>query len=92
MRLYDAIDTQKQLYLVIENVQGHILQDILKNQPMRMLSEKLAAKIFGQIIEALKCFHEMHIAHRDLKPDNIMVDVSNPSCPVTKIIDFGFAA
>lgn len=31
MRLYDAIDTSKQLYLVIENVQGHILQDVLKN-------------------------------------------------------------
>jgi serine/threonine protein kinase len=34
----------------------------------------------------------MHIAHRDLKPDNIMVDVSNPANPVTKIIDFVFSA
>lgn len=47
MRLYDAIDTSKQLYLVIENVKGQILQDILKNQPMRMLNERLTAKIFG---------------------------------------------
>ena len=57
-----------------------------------MLQERVAAKIFGQIIEALRCFHEMHIAHRDLKPDNIMVDMSDPLNPITKVIDFGFAA
>lgn len=47
MRLYDAIDTQKQLYLVMENVQGSILQDVLKSSPCRMLNERVAAKIFG---------------------------------------------
>ena len=59
---------------------------------MRILPERLAAKIFSQIIDGLKCFHQLNIAHRDLKPDNIMVDLSVPHNPVTKIIDFGFAA
>ena len=59
---------------------------------MRILKERMAAKIFGQIIEALKCFHAIHIAHRDLKPDNIMIDLTDPNSPVTKIIDFGVAA
>ena len=76
----------------MENVQGQILQDVLKNQPSRMLQERVAAKIFGQIIEALSYFHEIHIAHRDLKPDNIMVDITDPQNPMTKVIDFGFAA
>ena len=30
MRLYDAIDTPKQLYLILENVKGKILNDVLK--------------------------------------------------------------
>lgn len=30
MRLYDAIDTQKQLYLIMENVQGNILQNVIR--------------------------------------------------------------
>lgn len=47
MRLYDAIDTPKQLYLIIENVQGQILQDVIRSQPNRMLQERIAAKIFG---------------------------------------------
>ena len=36
-------------------------------------------------------YHEKNIAHRDIKPDNIMIDIKSPGCP-TKLIDFGFAA
>ena len=92
MRLYDAIDTPKQLYLIMENVQGQILHDVLKAQPNRLLQERVAAKIFNQIIDALNYFHDINIAHRDLKPENIMVDMTNTNNPITKVIDFGFAA
>jgi len=56
-----------------------------------MLPERACAKIFGQIISGMKFIHDMNIAHRDIKPDNIMVDMSTPNLE-TKIIDFGFAA
>ena len=92
MKLYDAIDTPKQLYLILENVKGKILNDILKEQKNNILQEKTCAKIFGQVIKALACFHEQKIAHRDLKPENIMVDMSDSLNYPTKIIDFGFAA
>lgn len=52
----------------------------------------MAAKIFGQVIEALICFHEQSIAHRDLKPENLMVLIEEGKEPLCKVIDFGFAA
>lgn len=36
-------------------------------------------------------YHSKNIAHRDIKPDNILVDMTSDECD-TKIIDFGFAA
>ena len=91
MRLYDSIDMAKQLYLIMENVPGKILHEVLRDQPRRLLPEKLCARIFKQVIAALKFFHKEDIAHRDLKPENILVDMSNTEEPVTKVIDFGFA-
>jgi len=38
----------------------------------------------------MECYHELNIAHRDIKLENILVDINNPKLP-TKIIDFGFA-
>lgn len=35
--------------------------------------------------------HEHHIAHRDIKLDNILVDMTQPGYP-TKLIDFGFSS
>ena len=92
MRLYDAIEMPKQLYLIMENVPGKILHEVLRDQPRRLLSEKVSARIFKQVISALKCFHREDIAHRDLKPENILVDTTNSEYPLTKVIDFGFAA
>ena len=45
MRLFDAIDTQKQLYLVMECAKGKILTDILKEKSR--MEEHIAAKILG---------------------------------------------
>lgn len=39
----------------------------------------------------MKYFHSFNIAHRDLKPDNILVDMNSSNFD-TKLIDFGFAA
>ena len=75
----------------MENVEGQILQTILKNEPRKLLPEKTCALIFHQLISALSFCKELNVAHRDIKPDNIMVNMSDPRCP-TKLIDFGFAA
>ena len=71
----------------MENVQGNILQNVIRAQPNRMLHERVAAKIFGQIVDAMKCYHRLHIAHRDLKPENLLLDDHNN----IRLIDFGLA-
>lgn len=40
MRLFDAIDTPKQLYLILENCQGKILHSVLKKSPEGKLTER----------------------------------------------------
>ena len=46
MRLFDAIDTPKQLYLILESCNGKILQTMLKKQKAGFLTETQSAKIF----------------------------------------------
>lgn len=53
-------------------------------------SEKEARKVFYQIMSALNYCHLRHIAHRDLKLENILYINSNQDSQI-KIIDFGFS-
>ena len=46
MKLYDAIDTTKQLYLICENVEGDMLQKIMQKAENKRLTERQCAKIF----------------------------------------------
>ena len=64
---------------------------MLRKREGNALPEVTCARIFKHIISALKACHEINIAHRDLKPDNIMVDMTNELDPGVKLIDFGFA-
>jgi len=54
----------------------------------RRLSQDLALTIFCNILSAVEAIHAKGIAHRDLKPDNIMID---PNSLCTTILDFGLS-
>jgi len=43
----------------------------------RNLPENVCAKIFYQILKGLEFFHSFNISHRDLKLENILVDMSS---------------
>lgn len=90
MKMYDAIDTQRQLYLVLELCEGEILEDVIKRSTRKNLSEKECAKIFRQIINAMSYYHSLNISHRDIKLENILVNMNDEEL-TTKVIDFGFA-
>ena len=53
-------------------------------------SERQASNIMYQIVSGIKYLHQYGIAHRDLKPDNIMITQQN-DFGIIKIMDFGLS-
>ena len=68
---------------------GHLcggdLLSILRKR--KKLNENTSKLIFRQIIESLSYIHSQNIVHRDIKLDNILLDISNK----IKICDFGIS-
>ncbi|KAJ3152785.1 hypothetical protein HDU89_000987 [Geranomyces variabilis] len=83
-RLYDVIETDSQIVLTMEHVQGGELFDYIVAQ--KRLKDRVARRLFRQIISALDYCHQSSIIHRDLKPENLLLDKNKD----IKIIDFGF--
>jgi serine/threonine protein kinase/Tol biopolymer transport system component len=77
-------------YLVMEHLEGETLADRLKRGP---LDTREALDIAIQIGDALDRAHRVGIAHRDLKPGNVMlVKTPGQAGPSAKLLDFGLAA
>jgi len=78
VRIYDARvnhGSPPKSYLVMEFIDGVTLDIFVeKNKP---LSLDVVEVIFRQLIGAIDCLHDEYIFHRDIKPQNIMVDSSN---------------
>jgi serine/threonine protein kinase len=75
-------------YLVMELVEGESLRQLIKRQGR--LSPAFAAEIISQVCAALDEAHRHNIVHRDIKPDNIIVDRRGAKPEVT-VLDFGIA-
>ena len=87
MKLYESIETNEFLYLVLELITGCSLHDYLKRRPDRRLDEAEACRIFTQLMQALDYCHAQEVIHRDIKLENILLDQNNN----VKLIDFGFS-
>lgn len=75
-------------YLVMELLEGLSLRQIIKRQGP--LSPAVAAEITVQVCAALDEAHQRHIVHRDIKPDNIIINSTISGLRV-KVLDFGIA-
>ncbi|TFK34507.1 kinase-like domain-containing protein [Crucibulum laeve] len=87
VRIYDVYESERELFLVLEYIDGGELYDLLTNRGCFPQIETLA--LFKQIIHGLNYAHTFSIVHRDLKPENILVASLSP--PVVKIADWGMA-
>jgi calcium-dependent protein kinase len=87
-RLTDVYESENQLSLVMECVDGGELFDRVKNQ--HGLAENAAADATLQILLMISYMHARGLVHRDLKLENLLCDRENGD--VLKLIDFGFSA
>ena len=85
VQIYDRGEAEGTYYIAMEYLEGRRLKDIiLKYAP---LSPELIVSVAIQIVEALRFAHRRNIIHRDIKPQNIMVDAEGR----VKVTDFGIA-
>jgi len=85
LKLYEVFEDEKRYYLVTELCRGGELFDEIVNKVH--FSEKEAATIILQILQAVSYCHSLGIVHRDLKPENVLIDKEMNN--ILKIIDFG---
>ncbi|MES1244429.1 MAG: protein kinase [Acidobacteriota bacterium] len=83
--LFDAGETEGQLFLAFELVEGADLAGRLESGPPLSLREVL--RIVRQVADALDYAHRQGIVHRDIKPSNILLDTTGR----VKVADFGIA-
>ncbi|HEX7510579.1 MAG TPA: serine/threonine-protein kinase, partial [Chitinivibrionales bacterium] len=85
IRIFDCGKAKSRPYLVMEYIQGMTLKDIFDRYGT--IPNMVAVEMCRQILLGLACAHGRGVIHRDIKPDNIMIDLAG----TVKITDFGIA-
>ncbi len=83
MRISQGEANSKFLYHLCEFVQGQTLSEWMHDNPKPSIAQ--VRDIVRQIIAALRAFQRLELVHRDLKPDNVMIDAFGQ----IKLIDYG---
>uniref|UniRef100_A0A6P7FV37 non-specific serine/threonine protein kinase n=1 Tax=Diabrotica virgifera virgifera TaxID=50390 RepID=A0A6P7FV37_DIAVI len=90
MSLVADADTKSILYLVCEYVTGGDLFDQITIA--QKYSEEQAALMINNLVSALAYLHSINIVHRDVKPENLLVELDDDNrVKLLKLGDFGLA-
>ncbi len=85
VRVYDSGQVPPpdgRVYLVMELIEGPSLEQFAEGKPPRAVAELMAT-----VAEAVGYAHQRGVIHRDLKPDNILIDSEGQP----RVVDFGLA-
>lgn len=77
----------RKLFIAMEYVNGESLAETISHRPLPLTS---AVRIADQVLDALGEAHQQGIVHRDIKPDNVMLEVRGGRIHV-RLLDFGIA-
>jgi serine/threonine protein kinase/tetratricopeptide (TPR) repeat protein len=84
-RMYELMESDGKPFITMEFVEGEDLKSHVRREGW--LSPEESVRIAKQVCEGLSEAHRLGVIHRDLKPQNIMIDKQGN----TKIMDFGIA-
>ena len=85
VEVYDVGEEEGNYYIVMEYIDGKTLKQLLQKRGALTLTEVI--DIMSQLTDGLAHAHEAYIIHRDIKPQNIMIEDNG----LVKITDFGIA-
>ncbi|MDF1666472.1 MAG: serine/threonine-protein kinase, partial [Planctomycetota bacterium] len=84
VKVLDSGQVDRMYYMAMELVEGLSLQKLIDADKVK---PKAGARVLADIADALAYAHEKGVIHRDIKPDNILIDLNS----TPKLNDFGVA-
>ncbi|HIA03549.1 MAG TPA: serine/threonine protein kinase, partial [Myxococcales bacterium] len=82
-------DDSGHLYLVMEFLPGRDLMDLIRERGP--LDTAFMVTVATQVVQGLQAAHALGIVHRDIKPDNIMIQNAESERPFSRLLDFGIS-
>ncbi|MES2318230.1 MAG: protein kinase [Pseudomonadota bacterium] len=86
VKVYRFWEQNQTAYTAMQYYDGRTIKDIVTSSP-ELINEEWCRKILKQILDALETLYTMRILHRDVSPDNIIVQENGDAV----LLDFGSA-
>ncbi|MFZ5444058.1 MAG: protein kinase domain-containing protein [Myxococcota bacterium] len=84
----DLVQEGERIYFVMELLRGKTLKVLAKEAPIELTR---AVRLVRQAAQALAAAHGVGVIHRDVKPDNLVVELDAQGREQLKVLDFGVA-